>query len=578
MSEALLQTARREYERWRNALTGAERAELDAIQNDDGEILARFGLPMQFGTAGLRGTMSLGISRMNVYTVAQTTKALSRLILASDGQDRGVAISYDSRHNSARFAETAARVLARDGVRVYLFDGIRPTPELSFAIRHLGCISGINITASHNPKEYNGYKVYWEDGAQLPPGHASRVSELASAIDPLTVPLADYDSALASGTIRLLSTETDDAFLSAVLASRLSPDLDSAWGRKLHIVYTPLHGTGYRLIPECLRRAGFPNVRVVEEQATPDGDFPTVASPNPENDACFERAVDLIRREHLPCDLLIASDPDADRIGVAVPDSSGEFHALHGNRIGALLIDYILTAREAANTLPANGCAIRSIVSSPLFDEICDSHNVSHVSVLTGFKYIGEKMTEWERTGEHTFLFGYEESHGYLPGSYARDKDAVGASLLLAETACRHLAHGRSLPDALRALDERYGCYRESGFSLTVTGLDPMAVMHERMSALRENGVDALDDDPVVRVRDYLSRTSRTRDGRMAPLEQPSSDVLYFELASGSAFAIRPSGTEPKIKVYLFTHASTPATAQSRLDRLETATKALIQA
>ncbi len=574
MNADLLAAARREYERWRNALTGAERAELDGIQNDDEEILARFGLPMQFGTAGLRSTMSLGISRMNVYTVAQTTKALSALVLASNGQERGVAISYDSRRNSARFAETAARVLAHDGVRVYLFDGIRPTPELSFAIRHLGCISGINVTASHNPKEYNGYKVYWEDGAQLPPEHASRVSELASSIDPLTVPLAGADSPL----IRPLSAETDDAFLSAVLASRLSPSLDVAWGERLRIVYTPLHGTGYRLIPECLRRAGFTNLRVVEEQAVPDGDFPTVASPNPENDACFARAVDLIRREHLPCDLLLASDPDADRIGVAVPDENGEFHALHGNRIGELLIDYILTARETANALPANGCAIRSIVSTPRFDAICDSHGVSHVSVLTGFKYIGEKMTEWERTGEHTFLFGYEESHGYLPGPYARDKDAVGASLLLAEVACYHRSRGRSLPDALRELDERYGCARESGFSVTVSGLDPMAVMHARMASLREHGVDALDGDPVVCVRDYLSRVSRGRDGAETPLEQPSSDVLYFELASGSAFAVRPSGTEPKIKVYLFARGADPAAARARLDRLAAAAKSLLGA
>ncbi len=572
MNADLLAAARREYERWRDALTGAERDELDAIRNDDEEILARFGLPMQFGTAGLRSTMSLGISRMNVYTVAQTTKALSALILASNGQERGVAISYDSRHNSARFAETAARVLAHDGVRVYLFDGIRPTPELSFAIRHFGCISGINVTASHNPKEYNGYKVYWEDGAQLPPEHASRVSDLASSIDPLVVPLAGADSPL----IRPLSAETDDAFLTAVLASRLSPSLDAEQGKDLHIVYTPLHGTGYRLIPECLRRAGFTDVRLVEEQAVPDGDFPTVASPNPENDACFARAVDLIRREHLPCDLLIASDPDADRIGVAVPDERGEFHALHGNRIGELLIDYILSARESSRTLPANGCAIRSIVSTPRFDAICDDHGVSHVSVLTGFKYIGEKMTEWERTGEHTFLFGYEESHGYLPGPYARDKDAVGASLLLAEVACYHRSRGRSLPDALRALDERYGCFRESGFSVTVSGLDPMAVMHERMASLREHSVDNLDGDPVVRVRDYLSRVARDRSGAETPLEQPASDVLYFELASGSAFAIRPSGTEPKIKVYLFARDADPSAAQSRLDRLASATRALL--
>ncbi|MCH5183184.1 MAG: phospho-sugar mutase [Oscillospiraceae bacterium] len=566
-----------EYERWTATLTGEEKASLEALRGDEEAILSRFAAPMQFGTAGLRSTMDLGISRMNIYTVAQTTKGLSALILASGGKDRGVAISYDSRHRSEEFARTAARVLAHDGVKVYLFDGIRPTPELSFAILHLGCISGINITASHNPKEYNGYKVYWEDGAQLPPEHADRVSAAVAEIDPLSVPLADFDEAVASGAIRFLGGETDDAFLAAVQGSALSPALTKAWGNKLHLVYTPLHGTGYKLVPECLRRAGVTDLRVVEEQAIPDGSFPTVASPNPENDACFERAVELIRRENLPCSLIIASDPDADRIGVAVRGEDGVFRALHGNRIGALLIDYILRIRKETGNLPADGCAIRSIVSSPLFDAICDSHGVSHVSVLTGFKYIGEKIKQWESTGDHTFLFGYEESHGYLPGSYARDKDAIGASLLLTEMACYHISHGRSIADALRELDETYGYYRESGFSCAITGLDPMAIMGQRMASLRKDGLSEIAGVPVLRVRDYLSGVIRSVTGETASTEQPSSDVLYFELESGDAIAVRPSGTEPKIKVYLLVKGETEPHAAEKLTKYEAFMRGLMK-
>ncbi len=567
-----------EYENWLAHLDGEEKRALESIRGDENAILERFAIPMTFGTAGLRSTMDLGISRMNVYTVAQTTKALADLILESDGKERGVAISYDSRNNSELFAHTAARVLAACGIRVYLFDGIRPTPELSFAILHYGCIAGINVTASHNPKEYNGYKVYWEDGAQLPPEHASVVSKAALETDIFAVQLADLEQAIADGTVRMIGEKTDEAFLSAVMNCSLAPDLTAKYGNGLNMVYTPLHGTGYKLIPACLERLGITNLQIVEEQAVPDGDFPTVASPNPENKECFALAAEKIRSQNLNCNMIIASDPDADRIGLALRGEDGEFFALNGNQIGALLIDYILRVRKEKGILPENACAIKSIVSSNLFDAICDAHGVSHVSVLTGFKYIGEKIKLWEKSGEHTFIFGYEESQGYLSDGYARDKDAIAAAMLIAEMACYHAASGRTVADALEDIYKTYGYYRESVINIAIKGLDPMGMMREQMAALRANAPSEIAGTKVSRVRDYQSGKIISSDGTESETGLPSSDVLYYELETGDAVIVRPSGTEPKIKVYLLAKGVTDTCAQSKLDRFATDMKARLNA
>lgn len=573
-----MEKAFREYENWLAHLDGEEKEALESIRGDENAILERFAIPMTFGTAGLRSTMDLGVSRMNVYTVAQTTKALADLVLESDGKERGVAISYDSRNNSELFAHTAARVLAACGIRVYLFDGIRPTPELSFAILHYGCIAGINVTASHNPKEYNGYKVYWEDGAQLPPEHASVVSKAALETDIFAVQLADLDEAIANGTVRMIGAETDDAFLSAVLGCSLAPDLTAKYGNGLNMVYTPLHGTGYKLIPECLRRLGITNLQIVDEQAIPDGDFPTVASPNPENKECFALAAEKIKKQNLNCNMIIASDPDADRIGLALRGEDGEFFALNGNQIGALLIDYILRVRKEKGILPANACAIKSIVSSNLFDAICDAHGVSHVSVLTGFKYIGEKIKLWEKSGEHTFIFGYEESQGYLSDGYARDKDAIAAAMLIAEMACYHAASGRTVADALGEIYKTYGYYRESVINIAIKGLDPMGMMREQMAAMRANAPTEIAGVKVSRVRDYQTGKIVSADGAQSETGLPSSDVLYYELETGDAVIVRPSGTEPKIKVYLLAKGATETCTLSKLDKYAVDMKARLNA
>ena len=557
-----------EYTKWLESkvIDEGTRARLVSMKDDKETIAGCFALPMQFGTAGLRSTMDVGISHMNVYTVAHTTKGLADLVLQSGGKERGVAVCYDSRINSELFARTAAQVLAASGVKVYLFDGIRPTPELSFAILHYHCMAGINITASHNPKEYNGYKAYWEDGAQLPPEHAQIVSDTVAKTDIFSVEQMPLEKAITSGLVVMLGKETDDAYLDAVQACSLSPELVKQYGADLHIVYSPLHGTGYRLVPEILKRQGIPNILTVEEQMIPDGRFPTVASPNPENTECFALAAKKVKDEGLDCNMIIASDPDADRIGIALRGKDGEFYALTGNQIGVLLIDYIIKARKEKGILPENACTIKSIVSSNLFDAVCDAAGVDHVSVLTGFKFIGEKIKQWEKSGEHTFIFGYEESHGYLSGSYARDKDAVAGSMLAVEMACYHASRGETVAEALQKIYETFGFYKEFTFSVAVKGLDPMAIMGERMAALRQNGFASIAGKQVIRVRDYKAGTvTDLQSGAVSGTGLPCSDVLYYELETGDAVIVRPSGTEPKIKVYLLAKAGSEAAVEKKL-------------
>lgn len=554
------------YNIWKQKVTDASlRSELESIDGNENEIVARFTAPMSFGTAGLRSIMGAGISRMNIYTVAQATQGLAELIRQENAADKGVAIAHDSRNNSRLFAEISARVLAANGITVYLFDSLRPTPELSFAILELGCISGINITASHNPKEYNGYKVYWSDGAQLPPEHAAVVCEKIAGCDMFSVPMAD----LSDKHIHVIGSEIDEKYIDAVLGCVIDRDALKEFGNSLNLVYTPLHGTGYRLVPEAMRRAGISNLTVIPEQAVPDGNFPTVASPNPENKPCFKMALDYIEQHNMPTDVVVATDPDGDRLGVAVKKPSGEFIALSGNQIGALLVSYIIGARRSIGRLPENACAIRSVVSSPLFDTICRDNGVEPVCVLTGFKYIGEKIKEYAVDGSHTFIFGYEESQGFLSGGYVRDKDGVAAALLIAEAASHYKSFGKSLYEALYDIYDKYGWAKETILNIKIEGALPMQEMSAKMAALRASPFKTICGTDVVRIRDYAAGTVRDiKTGAVTSTGLPKSDMLFFELSDGSNVIIRPSGTEPKIKIYIQANGADSVEVDQKLDTL----------
>lgn len=554
------------YNIWKQKVTDPSlRSELESIDGNENEIVARFTAPMSFGTAGLRSIMGAGISRMNIYTVAQATQGLAELIRQENAADKGVAIAHDSRNNSRLFAEISARVLAANGITVYLFDSLRPTPELSFAILELGCISGINITASHNPKEYNGYKVYWSDGAQLPPEHAAVVCEKIAGCDMFSVPMAD----LSDKHIHVIGSEIDEKYIDAVLGCVIDRDALKEFGNSLNLVYTPLHGTGYRLVPEAMRRAGISNLTVIPEQAVPDGNFPTVASPNPENKPCFKMALDYIEQHNMPTDVVVATDPDGDRLGVAVKKPSGEFIALSGNQIGALLVSYIIAARRSIGRLPENACAIRSVVSSPLFDTICRDNGVEPVCVLTGFKYIGEKIKEYAVDGSHTFIFGYEESQGFLSGGYVRDKDGVAAALLIAEAASHYKSFGKSLYEALYDIYDKYGWAKETILNIKIEGALPMQEMSAKMAALRASPFKTICGTDVVRIRDYAAGTVRDiKTGAVTSTGLPKSDMLFFELSDGSNVIIRPSGTEPKIKIYIQANGADSVEVDQKLDTL----------
>lgn len=554
------------YNIWKEKVTDPSlRSELESIDGNENEIVARFTAPMSFGTAGLRSIMGAGISRMNIYTVAQATQGLAELIRQENAADKGVVIAHDSRNNSRLFAEISARVLAANGITVYLFDSLRPTPELSFAILELGCISGINITASHNPKEYNGYKVYWSDGAQLPPEHAAVVCEKIAGCDMFSVPMAD----LSDKHIHVIGSEIDEKYIDAVLGCVIDRDALKEFGNSLNLVYTPLHGTGYRLVPEAMRRAGISNLTVIPEQAVPDGNFPTVASPNPENKPCFKMALDYIEQHNMPTDVVVATDPDGDRLGVAVKKPSGEFIALSGNQIGALLVSYIIAARRSIGRLPENACAIRSVVSSPLFDTICRENGVEPVCVLTGFKYIGEKIKEYAVDGSHTFIFGYEESQGFLSGGYVRDKDGVAAALLIAEAASHYKSFGKSLYEALYDIYDKYGWAKETILNIKIEGALPMQEMSAKMAALRASPFKTICGTDVVRIRDYAAGTVRDiKTGAVTSTGLPKSDMLFFELSDGSNVIIRPSGTEPKIKIYIQANGADSVEVDQKLDTL----------
>ena len=568
----------REYERWRTSphLTVEERAAVAAVTSEEERELA-FGRTLTFGTAGLRSAMAMGPGRMNIHTVAWATRGIAALIRKNGGEERGAVIAYDSRHNSALFAKTAADVLASEGIRVYLFDGMRPTPELSFAVRHLGCMAGINITASHNPREYNGYKAYWEDGAQLSPEDAEEVSRVMAGIDVLGAAEIPAGCDVAARIVTL-TEEFDEEYLAALAATTIDRDALAKAADTLSIVYTPLHGAGRRLVPEVLRRAGLRHVYPVEEQMIPDGDFPTVHKPNPEYAEVFRLGIALA--EQVKSDLVIATDPDSDRVGVVSRTRDGDFVTISGNKMGALLLDYIVGARRRTGTLPAGAFTIKSIVSTDLVTRIAAEAGITLHDVLTGFKYIGEVIKNHEAEGrEGDFIFGFEESYGYLTGTYARDKDAVGTTLMIAEMTAYYAAKGMTLADALESLDARYGVYREKTTEIYMEGLDGLARQRRVMAALRDCPPKMLGGNRVVSVGDYSKGYfTNIETGARTPITQPPSDVLYFVTENDDKVVIRPSGTEPKIKIYLLIHGSTEAEAEQKIERISRDTAAFSEA
>ena len=559
---------RTEYDRWLSSglLDETQMAEMAEIRDKEDILKLRFGMKMDFGTAGLRSTMNMGPGCMNVFTVAQTTQAIAELIKSEGADARGVAIAYDSRNNSALFSATAAEVLAGNGIPAYLFDGIRPTPELSFAVRELGCIAGINITASHNPKEYNGYKAYWEDGAQISPEQAKVVSEAREKIDVLTgakrMPL---DAAVAAGIVHMLGEDFDEKYLAAVLATAIDPDGVAAIADTLKIVYTPLHGAGYRLVPEILHRLGLKHIYTVPEQMVLDGNFPTVKKPNPEYPDVF--ALGIAIADRVGSDLVVATDPDSDRIGVMARTKEGTFRTITGNQMGALLLDYIIRARRANGTLTKDDYAVKSIVSTDMAYRIAEVQGVKLYDVLTGFKFIGEVIKNYERAGKPgRFLLGFEESYGYLTGSYARDKDAVGAALMICEMTAFYSKQGLTLCDALEELYKTYGYYREGMTDIYMEGLDGIERRKRVMSTLRENPPKTIGGHKVARVGDFAARTyTDLATGEKTGSGLPASDVLVYILDDGDKVIVRPSGTEPKIKIYFLTHAENAAAAEPKL-------------
>ncbi len=555
------------YHRWLNSdkLSETEKAELLSIKDDDTEIRLRFTDYLSFGTAGLRGTMKVGMNAMNVHTVAYATQALAELIREEGRCADGVAIAYDSRNNSELFAKTAASVLAAADIPVYIFDELRPTPELSFALRELHCVAGINITASHNPKQYNGYKAYWEDGAQLPPEHANVVSATMAKLDIFDdVHTVSFEEALAAGKIHILGHEMDEKYLACVQAQAVNPNAVTAVADDLKIVYSPLHGTGYRLVPEVLRRIGLQHLYTVPEQMVIDGNFPTVEKPNPEYPAAFTLGIEIANS--VGSDLVIATDPDADRVGVVTRTPDGSFATITGNQMGALLLDYILTAYEETGTMPEIPFAVKTIVTTELAAKICAAHNVKMHNVLTGFKFIGEVIKDYEQKGYGTFVLGFEESYGYLKGTYARDKDAVVAAMLICEMTAYYKAKGMTLSDALDGLYERYGYCFEANVEIYMEGLEGPARMAAKMDALRNPPPAEIAGCRVVRFGDYQAQTiTDCASGQVESTNLPKSNVLAFTLDNGDVIVARPSGTEPKIKFYFMLAGSDRAETEAKM-------------
>jgi len=540
----------------------ATKEELRAVTNEE-ELEDRFAGLLEFGTGGLRGIIGAGTRRMNIYTVRHATQALADLIISKNIEGAKVVIAHDSRNFSREFAEAAACVLVANGIDVYLFDELRPTPELSFAVTDLGCIAGIDVTASHNPKEYNGYKVYWDDGAQLSPENADVVFAQMKETD-MFDEVKTVCMCKAKEHITVLDKEYDERYLAKVLEQRIDAELIKKQS-DMCIVYTPFHGAGYRLVPEVLRRAGFKNIVTVPEQMVLDGNFPTVKSPNPENPEGFARAIEIAKEHH--ADLIIGTDPDADRMGLIV-NANGEYKIITGNQIGCLLLDYILRSKKALGILPENACAVKTIVTTELAAKICAKYGASIVNVLTGFKFIGEKMNLFKETGCNTFVFGFEESYGFLAGDYAHDKDSVFASLMISEAAAYYAEQGKTLWDALVALFEEHGTYVEKTVNIQMKGFDALDKMKKLMAELRANPVTELAGLKVLECKDYLNGI----DGL------PPSNVLYYTLDDGSVLVIRPSGTEPKVKLYVMASANDKPRAEAKAETLGKAFTAITDA
>ena len=562
---------RETYRRWLAApqLSDAERAELESIAGDDKEIESRFFAPLSFGTAGLRGIMAVGLNRMNVHVIRHATQAFAHVILAEspEAPEKGVAICHDCRNHSREFALAAAGVMAANGIRVRLFEDLRPTPELSFAVREYGCQAGINITASHNPKEYNGYKVYWEDGAQLPPEHAEKIAAAMRELDVFEdVRTMDCAQAERQGLITLMGAETDEKFLSNVMGQVTDRAAVEQVADRFKMVYTPFHGCGYKLIPEALHRMGMKHVICVPEQMVLDGNFPTVQSPNPENPEGFYLAVDIARREN--ADFILGSDPDADRIGIMVNTGGGEYAVLTGNQTGVLMLDYLLGAKERAGTLPDHPAALKTIVTTEMARAVAEAHGAACYDTFTGFKFMAQKKDRLERAGEGKVIFSYEESYGYMIGDYVRDKDAVTAAVVAAEMAAWYTGRGMTLYDALQALYEKHGWYGEKTLNLVMPGLDGLRRMDALMKGLRSAPPADIAGTPVVTRKDYADGTlTHTADGTVEQMELAGSNVLKYRLADGTDVVVRPSGTEPKVKVYILTKGSSPADRDARVAR-----------
>ena len=566
-----MRTFKEEYQRWLDspALSEAEWQELKAIENDDKEIESRFFAPLEFGTAGLRGEMAVGLHRMNVHIIRHATQAFANVIKAEGEEacEKGVAIAFDCRVNSELFAREAAGVMAANGIKVRITDGMRPTPELSFAVLKYGTTAGLNITASHNPKEYNGYKVYWEDGAQLPPNHADEVAKKMKEMDVFScVKTTDYDKAVADGKITIMGEETDEKFLANVMAQVNDQAAVDKVADTFKMIYTPFHGTGHKLIPEALKRLGMKHVICVPEQMVLDGDFPTVASPNPENPEGFALAVELANKEG--ADFILGSDPDADRVGLMVNTGNGEFKVLTGNQTGVLLLDYLIGAKQRTGKMPVNPVALKTIVTTEMARKVAEVNGLKCFDTFTGFKFLAQKKDRLESSGEGNVIMSYEESYGYMLGSYVRDKDAVTAAVAMTEMAAWYAGQGMTLYDALQALYEKYGHYGERTMNLVMPGLDGLKKMADLMANLRATPPKEIGGETVKTWKDYKDGSVvDAATGAKSTMELSGSNVLRYELADGTSVIVRPSGTEPKVKVYILAQGASQADCADKVAR-----------
>jgi len=571
-------TYQENYQKWVNFAELPDYLRQDLENMDEKTKEDAFYTNLEFGTAGMRGLIGAGTNRINIYVVRQATEGLARLIESKGGneKERGVAIAYDSRHFSPEFAFESAAVLAKHSIKSYVFESLRPTPELSFAVRHLNCFAGIMITASHNPAPFNGYKVYGEDGGQMPPHDADALTTYIRAIEnPFAVEVADIEAEKASGLIEVIGEAVDTEYLKEVKDVNINPALIEEFGKDMKIVYTPLHGTGEMLARRALAQAGFDSVQVVEAQATPDPDFSTVKSPNPENQAAFALAEELGRQ--VGADVLVATDPDADRVGVEVLQKDGSYLNLSGNQIGAIMAKYILEAHKNAGTLPENAALCKSIVSTDLVTKIAESYGATMFNVLTGFKFIAEKIQEFEEKHNHTYMMGFEESFGYLIKPFVRDKDAIQAVLVVAELAAYYRSRGLTLADGIEEIYKEYGYYAEKTISVTLSGVDGAEQIKAIMAKFRDNGPKEFNNTAITVVEDFKAQTSTATDGTVTALTTPPSDVLKYTLADGSWIAVRPSGTEPKIKFYIAVVGESNEDSQTKIANIEAEINAFVK-